>query len=36
MIEIHTPTTTSVVRGTTFEVAFAEDGSTIVVLDNNF
>ncbi|WP_338322222.1 FecR domain-containing protein [Brachyspira hyodysenteriae] len=36
LIEIHTPTTTSVVRGTTFEVAFAEDGSTIVVLDNNF
>ncbi|WP_416487798.1 FecR family protein [Brachyspira hyodysenteriae] len=34
LIEIHTPTTTSVVRGTTFEVAFAEDGSTIVVLDN--
>lgn len=34
LVEIHTPTTTSVVRGTTFEVAFAEDGSTIVVLDN--
>ena len=33
LIEIHTPTTTSVVKGTSFDVAFAEDGSTIVVLD---
>ncbi|WP_295157029.1 FecR family protein [uncultured Brachyspira sp.] len=32
LIEIHTPTTTSIVKGTSFEVAFAEDGSTIVVL----
>ncbi|MEI0493712.1 FecR family protein [Brachyspira intermedia] len=34
MVEVHTSTTTSVVRGTSFEVAFAEDGSTIVVLDD--
>ncbi|MBW5390273.1 FecR family protein [Brachyspira hampsonii] len=33
LVEVHTATTTSVVRGTSFEVAFAEDGSTIVVLD---
>ncbi|MBW5410142.1 hypothetical protein E6A50_07150 [Brachyspira hampsonii] len=33
LVEVHTATTSSVVRGTSFEVAFAEDGSTIVVLD---
>ena len=34
LVEVHTATTTSVVRGTSFDVAFAEDGSTIVVLDD--
>lgn len=32
LVEIHTPTTTSIVKGTSFEVAFSENGSTIVVL----
>ncbi|WP_295162453.1 FecR domain-containing protein [uncultured Brachyspira sp.] len=32
LVEIHTSTTSSIVRGTSFEVAFAEDGSTIIVL----
>ncbi|WP_028329230.1 FecR family protein [Brachyspira alvinipulli] len=31
-VEVHTANTSSVVKGTQFEVAFAEDGSTIVVL----
>ena len=31
-VEVHTANTSSVVKGTEFEVAFAEDGSTIVVL----
>ena len=34
LVEVHTPTTTSVVKGTSFEVAFAENGSTIVVLQD--
>ncbi|CRF34212.1 hypothetical protein BRSU_1947 [Brachyspira suanatina] len=34
LVEIHTATTSSIVRGTSFDVAFAEDGSTIVVLDD--
>lgn len=34
LVEIHTPNTSSIVKGTEFEVAFAENGSTIVVLQN--
>ena len=33
-VEVHTANTSSVVKGTQFEVAFAEDGSTIVVLND--
>ena len=34
LIEVHTPNMSSIVKGTQFDVAFAENGSSIVVLRN--
>lgn len=34
LIEVHTPNTSSIVKGTEFDVAFAENGSSIIVLKN--
>lgn len=34
LVEVHTPNMSSIVKGTQFDVAFAENGSSIVVLKN--
>ena len=34
LVEVHTPNMSSIVKGTQFDVAFAENGSSIVVLRN--